>query len=549
MGLSYKFTSLVLSSGQELKLLGEGVTCVVGANNTGKSQLLKDMVESVRGEMGVYYGPGFSEHGSSRPVVQDAKLLVDDHSEVDILEWASKNTLSVAGMHAPGNVLLPPSQHQTQLSSISASVASSAAGTGLQYLTDSFVRRIPAGGATAYAAGELRTDQSPDSLRNWLIRHLHENGELESEYSATVERLFAVPCFVDRVGFPPRIRAGHVLVDAPPVNALTAEYAAAVNACPPLDDQGDGLRSFAGLALVVMALSPSVLLLDEPESFLHPAQARAVGRWLAASALNRGIQVIVATHDRDFLIGLLNGSKGGRLEILRLTRGEDGARARQLASSNLNEYWSDPTLRYSNVLQGLFHERVVVCEGDRDCRFYAAAADELATSLDKQHVADNTLFIPSSGTGGFAKLLEVLRDLDVTASVITDFDFLDNQVKVEATLVALGESWDERLDSAWLNAMRHIERGKEETFWKKVHNGGLDQVPPGQATRDFRALVAELGTRRLHVLPVGELEDFYREEGKGAAWVGAALGAEAHKGARVQSLISAVIPELEPSEA
>ncbi|MGX1793746.1 ATP-dependent nuclease [Microbacterium sp. NPDC055312] len=544
MGLSYRFTSITLTSGQELQLLGTGVTCVVGANNTGKSQLLKDMVETVRGQMGVYYGPDSGERGASRSVVREASFIVDAHSEQDIIEWASANTLAVGPSHAPGNVILPPSQNQTHLSSIASSVTSSAAGNGLQYLTDSFVRRIPAGGAMAYAAGELRTDQNPDSLRNWLIRRLHENGELEAEFSATVERLFAVPCFVDRVGFPPRLRAGHVLVDPPPVNALTAEYADAVNSCPPLDDQGDGLRSFAGLALVTMALSPSVLLLDEPESFLHPAQARAVGRWLAASARDRGMQVVVATHDRDFLIGLLNGSKGGGLEILRLTRAEEGARARQLESTDLNAYWTDPTLRYSNVLQGLFHERVVVCEGDRDCRFYGAAADELATSLDKQHVADNTLFIPSSGTGGFAKLLNVLRDLNVTASVITDFDFLDDRAKVEATLAALGATWDESVNAAWLNAMRHIERGKEASFWKKVHNGGLDQVPAGVATKDFRALLGELAVRRLHVLPVGELEDFHREEGKGAAWVGSALDAEAHRSASVQSLLSVVIPEL-----
>lgn len=525
-------------------MLGTGVTCVVGANNTGKSQLLKDMVEIVRGPTGIFNSSPVSEYNAIRSVVKDASFFVDDYSEQDILEWASANTLAVGPPHAPDTVILPPSQNQTQLSSIGPSVASCAAGNGFNFLTDSFIRRIPAGGAMAYATGELRTEQSPDSLRNWLIRRLHENGELEAEFSATVERLFAVPCFVDRVGFPPRLRAGQVLVDPPPVNALTAEYAGAVNACPPLDAQGDGLRSFAGLALVVLALSPSVLLLDEPESFLHPAQARAVGRWLATAARDRGMQLVVATHDRDFLIGLLNGSKGGGLEILRLTRAEEGARARQLASAKLDAYWTDPTLRYSNVLQGLFHERVVVCEGDRDCRFYGAAADELATSLDRQHVADNTLFIPSSGTGGFVKLLDVLRDLNVTASVIADFDFLNDRAKVEATLAALGESWGEEVNAAWLHAMRHVERGKEASFWKKVRNGGLEQVPAGAATKDFRALLEELAARRLHVLPVGELEDLHREEGKGAAWVGSALDAEAHRAAAVQSLIAAVIPEL-----
>ncbi len=542
MSLSYRFRNLTLKSGQNVELQRSGVICIVGANNAGKSRMLKDLVECARsGKTPAQSAPFTSEN--PKVILDQADLELDEYLPSDLEEWIAENTLPPLYTSPPGTVTLPPTQDSTNVASITGSLNTARIGGGLGSLADFAIRRITAGGSMAYASGPLTTERSPGALQNWLVRKLYGDGGLEQEYSRTIEKLFSEACFVDRSNFPPQLRTGQVTVDAPPVDALTKEYANAVAQRPTLDDQGDGIRSFAGLALVVLALSPSVLLLDEPESFLHPAQARAVGRWLAATSIRLGMQIFVATHDRDFLIGVLNGSTEGEVQVLRLSRERELAKVRSLSSTELNEYWADPTLRYSNVLQGLFHKRVVICEGDADCRFYQAAADEIAQEEDLQHVADNILFVPSSGTGGFAKLLNVLSQLEVERSAIADFDILMNEAQVRNTIESLGSKWDDEIRDAWMNAIRHVPKDAK-AFWEKVKHGGLQQVPPGGASTDFKALLEVLAARHLVLVRVGELEDHYREAGKGSEWINAALTAGAHRGSAARALIRSAVPEL-----
>ena len=64
----------------------------------------------------------------------------------------------------------------------------------------------------------------------------------------------------------------------------------------PLHKQGDGMRSYASVILHLLApITPSILLLDEPEAFLHPPQARLLGEIIAAERPSRA-QLVVATH-------------------------------------------------------------------------------------------------------------------------------------------------------------------------------------------------------------------------------------------------------------
>ncbi|WJM15301.1 ATP-dependent nuclease [Microbacterium arborescens] len=538
MTFSASFECFELASGQVVTLSEKGVTCVVGANNSGKSQLLKDLVESVRqGEGDVGH---FGVEAKARPLVAKSRFRLSDLDDDAIAAWLHRNAVGVDGGH-PTNISLPPGALQVGRDGIAPILRSAEHGSGLQYLTEAVVRRIPAGGLTSYAEGTLRTDMAPESLRNWLIRRLMEDGALEREFTQIMNDLFDIPCFVDRVTFPPRLKAGRIEVEIPPANNISKEYADAVTATRNLDEQGDGMRSFAGLALIVLALSPQVLLLDEPETFFHPAQARAVGRWLSREAQGRAMQVIVATHDRDLLVGLLEGGEAG-VEIIRLRRGPDGASVKKLSTSELERYRLQPSLRYSTVLQGLFHQRVVICEGDADCRFYSAAADELATSRDIQSVADNTLFVPSSGDGGIAKLGALLGDLDVSVSAIVDFDTLERVHVLKSIVRAFGQEWDDELESNWTDIQKHAKGVSD--FWTRLKNGGLAGAPAGNASRSVRAFIGALASKGVILVPVGELEDFHRDVGKGPEWINAALDADAHLDPVVRQLIEAAVPEL-----
>lgn len=256
----------------------------------------------------------------------------------------------------------------------------------------------------------------------------------------------------------------------------------------------------------------------------------------------------MATHDKDFLVGLLSAGPAANVDVVRVARTSGGSALHTIASAKLDEYWGDPVLRYSSALQGLFHERVVICEGDADCRFYSAAMDELALGRGQQNIADDTLFVSSNGKNGITKMVGVLADLGVKSSVIVDFDILNNKSTVKSIVSSLGESWSDQLEEAYESAVTHIPRDADQ-FWKQVKNGGLTNVPRGQATSAFRSLVERLAEARLHVVQIGELEDFYTDVGKGSGWIGAALTGGAHRSAAARILIESVIPEIREDDA
>ena len=111
------------------------------------------------------------------------------------------------------------------------------------------------------------------------------------------------------------------------------------------------MRSFVGVLLNAFISNHSILFIDEPEAFLHPPQAKLLGKMLAKD-LPTERQLFLATHSEDFLKGLLDANVTN-LKIIRIQR--DGAinKVSALNSSDIKSIWNDSLLRHSNVLNGL----------------------------------------------------------------------------------------------------------------------------------------------------------------------------------------------------
>jgi ABC-type branched-subunit amino acid transport system ATPase component len=129
-----------------------------------------------------------------------------------------------------------------------------------------------------------------------------------------------------------------------------------------LSQQGDGYRSFAGIALAVLAFPNRLLMIDEPEAFLHPAQTRSLGRWIAGKAKDRAAQVILASHSADFLLGVISADADAT--VIRLNRSDRGTTFHKIPSGTTAGLINSPLLSSQPVLDALFHKGVVVCEGD-----------------------------------------------------------------------------------------------------------------------------------------------------------------------------------------
>jgi energy-coupling factor transporter ATP-binding protein EcfA2 len=353
-------------------------------------------------------------------------------------------------------------------------------------------------------------------------------------------------------------RAGQMLplhVGARPVRTAESDrvsnaYVEHVVSLPRLDAQGDGMRSFTTLLLYVLATDAPLLFIDEPEAFLHPPQARLSGELLGTSQMI-GRQTLVATHSSDFIRGALTKNPAGR--VVRLTRAQDRTSVHVVPSEAVRNLWSDPLLRYSNALDGLFHEAVVICEGDADCRFYEALLHSVETAEGR--TPPDFLFTFTSGKSRMGTLKQALKSAGIRTIAICDFDVLRedaplNSLLPEAVWIAL-QSKVQSIRGALNQKMPSIPRAevgsrigniivrgtapaisdderkdikellKGTSIWTMAKQVGVSILPGGSVSIAGRDVIEDLWRNDVAVVQVGELEGFCRTvtATHGPAWV------------------------------
>ena len=313
------------------------------------------------------------------------------------------------------------------------------------------------------------------------------------------------------------------------------------------------LRSFASVILHLLTpTSASILLLDEPEAFLHPPQARLLGEIIATEKASSA-QLFVATHSPDVLQGLVNVASD-RLKLVRIQRDGNINHVKQLDRQSVVNISSDPLMNYSSVMSGVFHQRVIVCEADGDCMFYKSVLD-----LDEVHGDTHldVLFVHTNGKHRMAALAETLTALGVQVDIITDIDVLREELDLQRMVNALGGDWSRiQLEAKIVrtaidnnkpgSSIEHIKRDIEEALqqvlpsreaeerllseirtisrrpspWDVVKKHGKSAIPPGDATQRFQRLQDLCQQLGLWIVPVGELEGFCKSIGAhGPGWV------------------------------
>ena len=280
-----------------------------------------------------------------------------------------------------------------------------------------------------------------------------------------------------------------------------------------MDRQGDGMKSYAGILFEAIVADLDITLIDEPEAFLHPPQMRRLGETLASEV--RG-QLVVATHSSDIMRGFLEGTRGN-VRILRIRREGDKNYIAEAPPEAISDLWESPALRYSNALEGIFHEQTIICEDDSDCRLINSIADHLAAKSDDQWF--DTAYVPTGGKHGIPKVASVLRKVGVPIKAVFDLDFLSERSLVEKTVEAFGGEWAEikpvwvRLDAAVRDGIRSktVEEIKSEIKsiidksetgalpkgdinetmkqsgpWYQVKSYGSFAIPKGDAQKELR---------------------------------------------------------------
>jgi len=236
-----------------------------------------------------------------------------------------------------------------------------------------------------------------------------------------------------------------------------------------LSQQGDGYRSFAGVALAVLAFPNRLLLLDEPEAFLHPAQARALGRWIARESANRPAQIVVASHSADFLLGVI--SEAPAATVIRLNRGAAGTQFRVVPPPTSAGLIQSPLLSSQPVMDSLFHQGVVVCEGDPDRAIYQTVLHKF---LDDRG-GENVLLIHSNGKDAIKTPVAMLREAGTPACAIVDIDVLNSKQLLNDIVQALtGSPATDRMNELRNSLAQKVEQSTDEELMKELRSAVED---------------------------------------------------------------------------
>ena len=511
-------SSITFSDGKIIDLEPNEKLMLVGPNNSGKSLTLREMVKSISGQKRDF---------QRNLVVKDLSLAKSCNSAtlrgyLEEVGTFRDQYFQVENWRVHENQI--PDWDQPHL---------------LGGLAPGFIKNIAAETRLGITAMQDNISHGDPKL---VPQHvLYDDDTLMEGISKLFRQAFGKSIFFNHrggkslpihVGNCPKRNAGE--------DRVTNSYVEKVRSFPLLHEQGDGVKSYAGILFEAVATERDITLIDEPEAFLHPPQMRRLGETLASEVKG---QLVVATHSSDIMRGFLTGTSGS-IRIVRMQRKGKVNKVTEASVDAIRTLWEQPDLRYSNALEGIFHEQTIICEGDSDCRLFNSVADHMERDSGKRW--RDTAFVPAGGKQNIHKIANVLRQIGVPVTGVYDIDFLSNDGLVRDAVEGFGGDWREveplwkRVDAAVTKGVKpptddEIRRNiidllnkseggsipksdirnllKGGKPWAEVKKFGLGAIPKGQAQTYFATLDAALRALGIVVVPVGEVENYCRDVG------------------------------------
>jgi predicted ATPase len=284
-----------------------------------------------------------------------------------------------------------------------------------------------------------------------------------------------------------------------------------------IDQASDGTKSFIGIITEVIAGDPTILLIDEPEAFLHPSLATNLGKEISIAISGSEKRLFVSTHSPNFVMGCIQS--GAQVTIVRLTYRNNVATARVLPKEDILRLMRNPLLRSTNVLNGLFYDFVIVTESDTDRAFYQEINERLLR-FKPDFGIPNCLFINAQNKQTIQTIIKPLRELGIPTLGIVDIDILKNG----------GTEWTSFLESGFVPVLEHQPLGtlrssiklKFESSGKDMKRDGGIQILSSEDRDSANHLFDRLAEYGLFVVRKGELESWLSQlgvPGHGSSWL------------------------------
>ncbi|MGX1930196.1 ATP-dependent nuclease [Flagellimonas sp. 2504JD4-2] len=270
-----------------------------------------------------------------------------------------------------------------------------------------------------------------------------------------------------------------------------------------IQNASDGVKAFTGIITSIIAGSPKVTILDEPEAFLHPSLSYKLGKEISNSVKNKPNRLFVSTHSSNFLMGCIQS--GSPVNIVRLTYSNEIGTARLLNKDKIESLMKDPLLKSIGVLNALFYKTVIVTEGDSDRVFYQEINERLS-EFETENSIDNCLIINAVGKDTIHKIIKPLREMGIPAVGIYDIDILKNE----------GSNWTNALKSSFIPEISRTPLGQARTLLKSKFvelgldmkkDGGVNALP-SEEQEAANNLFDQLEEYGIFTVRIGEVENW-----------------------------------------
>ena len=536
-----KIAKAILKDKQEVHL--GSFTLLVGPNNVGKSQTLRDIYTKLNAGVDAQTTiiqrldiPKPSSWGEFSESLRIEPAI--DQPQNRIVRGLGSNLQSRTG-------------HQINIQSFEKQYA---AEPTLDFMFGNIMQLFVAylnAETRLQVAGACASINPHEQIPERLLQSLFESRPAEADFLEAFRAAFDLEVRLDLSGM--STLALRIAKSFPKIPEDPRDQYPVMKEFPLLDLQGDGFRSFAGVVLSILLCKRRIILLDEPEAFLHPAQARILGKWVARHSSTAGNQIIVASHNANFLAGALEAASD--VTIYRMNRHGDNTEFNRMSPEATKALSENPILSSQRVLEAIFHRGVIVCEADSDRTFYNAVANQLARAGDFLFVhAHNKQTIPS--------VIKILQEANIKCCAVVDIDGLNSssefkkllavcrvekatatrwlELRSKVGLAVDGISEEEVLRDVIANVreFRRQLRRRQHTLsgaraalarirggaskWETIKENGLAAIPlSGRGAAEI--LIGECAAAGLFIVPVGVVESWIRLGVRKKSWLPAAL--------------------------
>jgi hypothetical protein len=494
------FKSGATSNSAPIELEPAPITIFVGPNNSGKSQVLIELET-------------WSSRGAAKDSVIIDEALFMPMTETEVMAEVDTYRTSDTFLGRPELIELRDNEAHTQIN-LGGLILS--ASDPLKYKGPSSYASLR-GFFTLRLDGKTRLDLLTEKDAGDLqikshsstLAKLFKNNTLRFQvrqiiYNAIGKYFVIDPTFIGKF----RVRFSNRAPIEDEERGITEKAVAFHSAANTIDQVSDGIKAFAGIITTLVAGDPRIILIDEPEAFLHPSLAMKLGKEIGRSLTDNKKRLFASTHSASFIMGCIQSN--APINIVRLTYKDGVGTTRVLEPSNLLHLMRNPMLRSTGVIEGLFYEAVIVTEADADRAFYQEINERLRSSGDERGIS-NCLFLNAQNKQTVWDIVKPLRELGIPAVGIVDLDIVKDK----------GTNFSKILNGAFVPDVQHTSIGQlkgqiNQKFteiqlppgkndWKNM--GGINLLNQDDK-QGANNLFNQLESYGAFVVRVGELEDW-----------------------------------------